>query len=153
MLKNVLTQKVIKIQLLFHLLQPHMKSPQLLTQGEDYSRISDVVMKQRSLKAKHFFWSSPNVVNVFHILMIASSLFFQKCIISHPLVVNYPLSRKFNKIKLYDINRGTNTELLHKVLLQVSLHKLHLDVLKKYSTGFFMAYDEKEFFGVSDSDL
>ena len=49
--------------------------------------------------------------------------------------------------------RGVKNELRHKMLLQVSVHELHIEILKIYATGFSMAYDEKGLVYVSDSAL
>ena len=46
-----------------------------------------------------------------------------------------------------------NTELRQKVLLQVSVRELHIDMLKKYATGFSVAYDNKVIVRVIDSSL
>ena len=35
------------------------------------------------------------------------------------------------------------TEIRHKVLIQVSVRELHIDMLKKYATGIFIIYDEE----------
>ena len=35
------------------------------------------------------------------------------------------------------------TELNHKVIFQVSVHELHIEMPKKYSSGFYMAYNKK----------
>ena len=45
------------------------------------------------------------------------------------------------------------TELRQKVLLQVSFRELHIDMLKKFATGFSMAYDDNENVRISDSSL
>ena len=46
-------------------------------------------------------------------------------------------------VKFDDGIREVKTELRHKVLLQVSVHELHIDMLKKDDTGFSMTYYEK----------
>ena len=49
------------------------------------------------------------------------------------------------QVNIYDVNGGIKTEVHKKVILQVSIYELHIDILKKCSTGFSMVYDEKDF--------
>ena len=49
------------------------------------------------------------------------------------------------QVNIYDVNERIKTELHKKVILQVSIYELHIDILKKCSTGFSMVYDEKDF--------
>ena len=51
-------------------------------------------------------------------------------------MIKYPISRYYITVKLYDINGGVKTELCQKMLLQVSICELNIDMLKKYATGF-----------------
>ena len=39
--------------------------------------------------------------------------------------------------------KGVKTEIRHKVLPQVSVRGLHIDMLKQYDAGFSMAYDDE----------
>ena len=45
------------------------------------------------------------------------------------------------------------TELRQKVILQLSVRELHIDILKKYATGFSTVYDEKVRVRISDYDI
>ena len=63
------------------------------------------------------------------------------------LLNNYIIS------KLDHLIRGVNTELQQKVLLQVPVRELHIDMLKRYATGFSMEYHEKGLFRISGYDL
>ena len=66
----------------------------------------------------------------------------QKWILSHPHIIQYPTTNDFIKEKLYDRNLGAKTKIHHEVLLKISVHKLHIDMLRMISTGFSMSYDE-----------
>ena len=65
----------------------------------------------------------------------------------------YPIANDLIQVNLVDVKRGTNTEVLQKVLLQVYAHELHTEMLNKYSTGFSMVYDEKVLVWISDFDI
>ena len=60
-----------------------------------------------------------------------------------PTFIQSPIENNYRKIKLYDVNLVTNTELHHEVLFQLSFHELYMEILNKYSTWFSMEYNEK----------
>ena len=55
-------------------------------------------------------------------------------------MIQSPIENDYIKVNFYDGNGGANTEIRHKVLLQSSIHELHIYMLKKNDTGFSMAY-------------
>ena len=77
----------------------------------------------------------------------------QEGIISHPHMNNFPSTNNYIKVEFDDGNWGVKNKLCQKVLLQVYIFKLHIDMLSTDSTGFSMAYDDKGPFCISDSDL
>ena len=68
--------------------------------------------------------------------------YLEKWIISHPHVIQYPIESNCIEVKFDDGNRGVKTELSQKVILQLYVHELHIDMLNKYATGFSMEYYE-----------
>ena len=50
---------------------------------------------------------------------------------------------EYIKINLDDRNRGANNELCQKLIIQVSVPELHIDMVKKDANAFSMVYDEK----------
>ena len=74
----------------------------------------------------------------------------QKWMIFHPFVIHSPIINDNIRVELNDWNIGENIELHQKVLLKVYVHEIHIFMLKKYATGFSMAYDEKIFFCMND---
>ena len=96
------------------------------------------------MKAKQDFlyWSSAKCRKILKIVDSVKSA-LQKWITSHPHVIQSPIANDYSKVKLAYGNGGANTELSHKLILQVSVCELHIYMLKKYSTRFSMAYDEK----------
>ena len=70
-----------------------------------------------------------------------------------PRVIQSHITIDYIKGKLDDVNEGENNELHYKFLLQLSVLEPHIDVLKKYDTGFSIANDEKILVGISDSAL
>ena len=58
-------------------------------------------------------------------------------------MIKPPIKNDYIKVNLDDGNGGEKTELSHKILLQIYVLDLHIDMLNKYDTGFYMAYDEK----------
>ena len=83
--------------------------------------------------------------------IVKSSL--QKWILYHPHVIQSTISNCFIKVKIDDGNGRSKTELRQKVLFQVSVRELHINTLKKYSTGFSMVYYEKGLVRIIDSDV
>ena len=77
----------------------------------------------------------------------------QKWIIFSPHLIHCPIANNNIKVKLYDGNRVEKTEIHHKVHIQVSVHEIHIDMLKEYYTGFSMVYDGKLIVCINDSDL
>ena len=53
-----------------------------------------------------------------------------KWIISHTYVIPYPISNDYIRVKFDDLIIGVKTEPHQKVLLQVSVRELHIDMLK-----------------------
>ena len=68
---------------------------------------------------------------------------FQKWIIYHPHFIQSPIKNDYIKVKFDDVNGGVNTEFRHKVIIQVYICELRIDMIKEDTTGFYMAYDEK----------
>ena len=68
-------------------------------------------------------------------------------------MIHFTIVNNSIKFELDDGNRGANTGIHQKVLLQVSVRELHIDMLKKYSTGFSMAYDKKRIVFIRDYAL
>ena len=62
-----------------------------------------------------------------------------------PTYYSLPINIYFMQVNIYDVNGGIKTEVHKKVILQVYIYELHIDILKKCSTGFSMVYDEKDF--------
>ena len=56
-----------------------------------------------------------------------------------------------NKVNFGDKNGVSKTELYQKVLIQVYLYELHIDMLNKDATWFSMEYGQKGLFHISDS--
>ena len=54
---------------------------------------------------------------------------------------------------LYDENIGAKTEIFHKLILRLSIHELHIDMIDKYYTAFSMEYHEILLVCISDSNL
>ena len=72
---------------------------------------------------------------------------------SHPHVIQSPIENDYITFKFDDVYEGVNTELRQKVLLQVSVRELPINMLKIYDTRFSMGCDEKVLVRISDSDL
>ena len=91
-----------------------------------------VGMKWWSLKAKQdsLFWSSAKHRKLFSKINDDVNSSLQKWIISHTHLIQYPILNYYIKVKFYDVNGGVNTELHHKVLLQVSFPELHKYIIK-----------------------
>ena len=86
-------------------------------------------------------------------LMVFLSLPFRSQFLYRLHVIQYPISNNFIRVKLDNGNEVTKMELCQKILLKISFHELHMDILKKYSSGFSMTYDWKGLVHISDSDL
>ena len=89
-------------------------------------------MKIRALKAKQdfSFWSYAKRRKVFSKINDSDKSSLQKEIIYRPNVIQSPNENDFIKVVFYHINGGVKTELLQKLLLQVSVCKLHMYMLK-----------------------
>ena len=72
------------------------------------------------------FWSSEKRHKGFKRIndKVKSSL--QKLTLSHTDMIWYPIVNDYIKLRLYEIYEGAKTQLRQKVLLQVSLHDLHI---------------------------
>ena len=65
-------------------------------------------------------------------------------------MIQYHIENYYITVKFNDGNGGLKTELRQKVLLQVYVREPHIEILKRYATGFSMAYDEKILVCISD---
>ena len=65
--------------------------------------------------------------------------------ISRPHVVPYPISNHYIIVKFDGVNGGVKTGLRQKMIFQLSVRELHIDILKKDAAGFSMAFSEKDF--------
>ena len=112
-------------------------------------------MKGQALKAKDdsSFWSSAKRRNLFFKINDSVKYSLQKWIIYHLHVIKYPIVNYYITFKFDDGIIVVKTEIHQKVILQVSVCELHIDKLKKYATGFSMAYDEKGLVRISNYDL
>ena len=52
--------------------------------------------------------------------------------LSHPHVIKSLIANYCIKLRLYDVDGGSNTELSHKVITRVSVYGIHIDMLKKF---------------------
>ena len=95
-------------------------------------------MKWKALKDKEdcSFWSSTNCCKYVSNTIDSVKSAYQKWIISHPHVIHFPIAYDCIKMNFDDGNIGSKTELCQRVLLQVSICELHIDMQNKYSTGF-----------------
>ena len=57
-------------------------------------------------------------------------------------MIKSPIENYYITAKFYDVNGGVKTELYQKVILQVLVRKLHIDMLKIYAPGFSMEYEK-----------
>ena len=110
-------------------------------------------MKRRALKDKKdfSFWSSEKCCKVFSNINDGFNSSLWKCLIYLPHVIPYTIASDYIKVKFYDGNGVVKTEIRQKVLLQISICGIHMDMLKKDATGFSRAYDEKGLVCISDS--
>ena len=85
-------------------------------------------MKRRSLKSKQYFsfWSSAKHRKGFSKINDSVKSSLQKWIISHPHVIQYAITNDYITVKFDDGNGGVKTEIRQEVLLQVSVHELHI---------------------------
>ena len=72
--------------------------------------------------------------------------------VSHPHIIQYPIENDYIIVKFDYGMRGVKTELHQKVLLQVSVRRLRIGMLKKMLLV-SMAYGENGRFRVIDSSL
>ena len=56
--------------------------------------------------------------------------------------IELPIAKYYITGNFDDGNGGVNTELSQKVILQLYVHELHIDMLNKYANGFSMEYYE-----------
>ena len=112
-------------------------------------------MKRHALKAKQdcLFWSSAKLRKVFSKNNDSVNSSLQMWIIYHPRVIQYLIVNYYIAVNFDDGNIGAKNELRQKVLLQVSVRELHIEILKKYATGFSMEYDAKRLVHISDYAL
>ena len=57
-------------------------------------------------------------------------------------MIRYPISNYYITVKSYGGNGEVENGLRQKVILQVSVHELHIDKQKKDATGFSIKYYE-----------
>ena len=95
-------------------------------------------MKQRVLKAKDdcSSWSSGKHCKIFSKINDSVKSSLRKWTISHPHVIKSCIENDYIVVKFDDGIRGSNTELRQKVLLQVSVHEVHMDIKKNTLLGF-----------------
>ena len=70
----------------------------------------------------------------------------QKWIISHLHVIQSTITNDKIKVKLDIGNWGTKTGIHQKIILKVPVLELHIQMLNKYYTGFYMAHVENELY-------
>ena len=89
-------------------------------------------MKRRALTAKNdfSFWSSAKCCKLFSKIDDSVKSSLQKWITSHPHVIQSPISNDYITVKFDDVIRVVKTELRKRVLLQVYVHELPIDMLK-----------------------
>ena len=89
-------------------------------------------MKWKALKAKQDceFWSSTRRCKGFSKTNDSVKYSIQNWIIYHPHVIKYPISNDYITVNCYDGIRGLKTEIRQKVILQVSVRELHIEMLK-----------------------
>ena len=63
------------------------------------------------------------------------------------------IANYYTKVELDHVNGGSKNELSQKVLLQVSVHELHIKIPKKCSTGFSISYEVKVLVCISDYNI
>ena len=56
--------------------------------------------------------------------------------IYHLHIIQYPATNDYIKVNLDYGTWGSNTRLCPEMILQVSVHKLHIDMIKKHLLGF-----------------
>ena len=61
----------------------------------------------------------------------------QKWIITHTYVIQYPIANDYTTVNFDSGNGGANNEIHHKVLLQVSVSELDIDMLKNMLLFFY----------------
>ena len=109
-------------------------------------------MKWQALKYKQdcSFLSPAKFRKIFSKIndIIKSSLL--KWIICHTHLIQSPISNDHSIVNFDDLNGGVNTELHQKVLLQVYVLELHINMLKRDDTVFSMTCDKKRPFCISD---
>ena len=112
-------------------------------------------MKRQELKDKDdcSYWSSAKLCKGFSKINDSVKSSLQKWIISHPPVIQFTIENYYIKVKVDGENGGAKIELCQKALLQVSVHGPHMDILKKYATGFSMSCDGKGLVRVSGFPL
>ena len=90
-------------------------------------------MKWRALKARYdcSFLSSAKRCEQFSKINNSVKSSLQKWIISHPRVIQSTISNDYITFKFDDVIIGVNTELRHKVLLQLSVYELHIYMQNK----------------------
>ena len=85
---------------------------------------------------EQIYSSSSNMRNCFatklfyHLVLLTRKISLQKWIISHPHVIQYPISNDYITVQFCDGNGGVKTDIRLEVTLQVSVRGLYLDVLK-----------------------
>ena len=99
----------------------------------------------RQAKQECYFWSSSEPHEGFSKINDSVKYLIQKWIISHPHVIQSPIVNNYIAVNVYYEIRGVNTELLHTVIIQVYYQ------LKKDATEFYMSYDDRGIFFISDS--
>ena len=102
--------------------------------GVSYHKFRDVGMKRQALKDKDdcLFWSSTKRRKEFSKINDSVKSELQEWIITYIHVIQTPIENYYITVKFDVVNIVVNTELFQRVLLQVSVRELHIDMLKTF---------------------
>ena len=111
--------------------------------GVTYRKIGGVGIKWWALKAKFdcSFWSSTKRCKGFKKINDSVKSSLQKRIISYLHTIQSPIAYFYITFKFDDEIRVVSTKLRQKVLLQVYVPEIHMDMPKKEATGFSLSYN------------
>ena len=100
-------------------------------------------MKWRALKARQYcsFWSSAKSCKGCSKINHSFKSSLQKRIISYLHIIQSPIAYFYITFKFDDEIRVVSTKLRQKVLLQVYVPEIHMDMPKKEATGFSLSYN------------
>ena len=111
-------------------------------------------MKRRALKTKDgcSFWTSEKRRKGFSKINYSVKSYFHKWVISHSLMIQFPIENYYIRVKFDNVLRGVNIELRQKMLLQVSVREVHIYMQKK-AIGGSIVYNAKVLVHVYDYDI